>query len=337
MAVRSNTGAFISGIPCIHATVTKTSKRKGDTFSCKIPLDVPGAQQFLEGGAADITFSDGTQTANVLTGKIDHVAIEWIDREISISGRDKGAVLSESRVNKQYKNQKSSEIIQDLAQQAGLQAQVQQSTGGDAGKIYNQDTVHMLLNKTPFEALSWLAERDGCRWFVDSGTLFYQPKEQGNTGGAFVVTYSPPNGGYETCNAVFLNTSKNMSAAKKTEVKVKSWHQKDKKLYSSTASGGGSGDTITYEHHFPGMTQQQVETIAKSHLSDYTRHALSIDVEMPGDVSVDVTGQVELQGTGTEFDTSYDIDSLTFTYMAGESGHFTMAICGKTGVEGSEE
>lgn len=339
MPVRSNVTAFLSAgggqLPCITATVTKTSKRKGDTFNCKLPLDIPGALQLAEGGAAEVIFSDGSGTRSLIIGNIDHVSIEWIDREVCVSGRDKSSVLSEKKLNKQYKNKKTSDIVEDIAQQAGLQAQVQ-STKDDAGKKYDVDTVHLLLNKTPFEALSRLAEREGCRWYVDDSTLHFEPKDQGNSGGLFTVNYSGPESGYERSNALYIRTSRNMSAARPCDVTVKSWHHKQKKLFEHTESSeGGVGDKLTYEHHFPGMIQEQVEKIAKSFLSDYKRHELSVEVDMPGDLSIDAKGQLQLQGTGSIFDTIYDIDSIEFEYAAGEHGSFGMSICGKTpGAEG---
>jgi len=338
MSVRQNVVAFLSAgggqLPCIHATVTKTSKRKGDTFNCKLPMDLSGAMQLVQGGDAEVIFSDGNGSQSLIMGKIDHVSMEWIDREVCVSGRDKSAVLSEKKINKQYKNKKASDIVQDIAQDAGLQAQVKATTD-DAGKKYDVDTVHLLLNKTPFEALSWLAEREGCRWYVDGSNLHFEPKDAGNSGGLFTVNYQPPNGGYARSNAVYIRTSRNMSAARPCDVKVKSWHHKQKKLFEHTeSSGGGVGEKLTYEHHFPGMIQQQVEKIAKSFLSDYKRHELAVEVDMPGDLSIDAKGQLQLQGTGSVFDTTYDIDSVEFSYSAGEHGNFSMSICGKTPGQG---
>lgn len=332
--VRQNVTAFLSAgggqLPCINARVSKTSKRKGDHFDCKLPLDVAGAKSLINGGDASVIFSDGTKTVSLISGKIDNISVEWIDREICVTGRDKSAVLTEKRLNKQFKNKKTSAIVEEIAKDAGLTAQIS-STDDDSGKKYDVDTVHLALNRTASETLSLLAEREGHRWYVTGNALHFEPKDAGNSGGSFQVTYIPPSQGYETSNATYIRCSRNLTAARPTDVKVASWHHKDKKLYKATASGGsGSGDKLTYELHFPGMTQAQVEKIAKSHLSDHRRHELSVEVDMPGDLSVASNGVLQLQGTGSMFDTSYDIDSIEFHYAAGEQGHFSMSISGKT-------
>lgn len=337
--VRQNVAAFLSAgggmLPVVHASVTKTSKRKGDCFHCRLPLDTAGAAALINGGSASVIFSDGSATKSLITGKINHVCVEWVDREISVSGRDKSETLVERRMNRQWKNKKSSDIVQDIAKDAGLTAQVSETTD-DSGKKYDIDTVHLMLNRTASETLSLLAEREGCRWYVSGDVLHFEQKDAGNSGGVFVVTYSPPSRGYEASNTVTIKTARNLTAGRPTDVTVKSWHHKDKKLYKATESStGGVGDKLTYEHQFPGMTQAQVEKVAKSHLSDYTRHELSIDVDMPGDLSAAADGQIQLQGTGSIFDTTYDIDSVEFQYSAGEHGHFAMSICGKTPGKGT--
>lgn len=98
---------------------------------------------------------------------------------------------------------------------------------------------------------------------------------------------------------------------------------------SETADQAAS-NKLFYEEHFPGMTQEQIEAVSKSRLSDYKRHELAIEVDLPGDLSVDKKGKLQLQGTGSIFDTTYDIDSIEFDYQAGENGNFSMSIWGKT-------
>jgi hypothetical protein len=82
---------------------------------------------------------------------------------------------------------------------------------------------------------------------------------------------------------------------------------------------------------------REVEAVSKSRLSDYKRHELAIEVDLPGDLSVDKKGKLQLQGTGSIFDTTYDIDSIEFDYQAGENGNFSMSIWGKTAGDHSSQ
>lgn len=86
--------------------------------------------------------------------------------------------------------------------------------------------------------------------------------------------------------------------------------------------------------HYPGMNQQEVETLAKTRANETIRHEMCVEIEMPGDLSLDVTQQIQLSGTGTAFDQTYDIDELTFDYESGEEGFFTMMITGKSASQG---
>jgi prophage tail gpP-like protein len=240
-AVRQNVAGFLSvggqNMACTHLSVTKTGKRRGDTFHATIPIDAQAgfseafwaSQTSIE---ATAIFSVNGQSKAMVTGNIDEVIIGWISRAVEVSGRDKSSVLTESRVNKKYANQTSAQIVQDLAQMSGLQAQVSSSKGDDVSKKYDVDTVHLILNRTPFEAISVLAEREGVRWFVDGNTLYFGAQQGG---GSYQIEYQPPQGGYVAANAVKLITKRNLVAAKAVESTAKSWHHKDKKLYQHTA------------------------------------------------------------------------------------------------------
>lgn len=95
-----------------------------------------------------------------------------------------------------------------------------------------------------------------------------------------------------------------------------------------------ASNQLKYEMHYPGMNQQEVETLAKTRADETIRHEMCIELEMPGDLSLDVTQQIQLSGTGTAFDQAYDIDELTFNYESGEDGYFSMSITGKSASQG---
>jgi hypothetical protein len=239
--VRRSVAGFLSvggqNMPCSHLTVTKTGKRRGDTFHAEIPIDASAgfAESFWASQTsiqATAIFSVGGQQQAMITGSVDELSIDWINRSVQVSGRDMSSVLTESRVNKKYANQTSAQIVQDLAQMSGLQAQVSSSMGDDVSKKYDIDTVHLLLNRTPFEAISILAEREGVRWFVDGNTLYFGTSQ---SGGTYPIEYQPPQSGYVTANTMRLTTRRNLVAAKAVESTAKSWHHKDKKLYQHTA------------------------------------------------------------------------------------------------------
>jgi hypothetical protein len=48
--------------------------------------------------ATAIFFADG-QSQAMVTGNVDEISIDWINRSVQVSGRDKSSMLTESRVN----------------------------------------------------------------------------------------------------------------------------------------------------------------------------------------------------------------------------------------------
>ncbi|MGH6821944.1 MAG: phage late control D family protein [Methylocella sp.] len=315
--------------------MTKTGRRRGDTFSATIPIDASLPASFWasqDGLDAAAILSAGGETKSLVSGAVDEISIDWINFSVSVSGRDKSADLTQTRRNKKYANKTAADIVKDIAQAHGLDAMVP-SGGNDVSKKFDIDTTHLILNRTDFETISQLAEREGVRWFVDGNTLYFGAAA---SGGVYEVHYRPPQGGYMASNAMSLTTSRNVLAAKTIEATVKSWHHKDKKLYEHTAKATGKGGSLAYEFHHPGMNQQQIEKIAKSAVNEAIHHEMTIEVEMPGDLAIDPTMKLQLAGTGTEFDQAYDIHEITWEYQSGENGFFSMSITGKSPSQGRE-
>ncbi len=317
-------------LPCIAAHVHRTAERKGGSFHCTIPIGVNGTTVASWNPSSsidtnvEVIFASEGQTKRMIVGKIDRVELNMISYHATVSGRDLAAKLAQTRQSTQHKNKKSSEIAKDIAKDVGLDAVVDE-TQDDAGKKYDVDTVHLILNRTCAETLNILAEREGFKWFVDGSTLYFQEKNK-KAGGTFTVHYSPPTLGRNmTTDAVHIKVGYNAEAGHPVGVKVKSWHHKDKKLYEHTAQIGGLGSQLTHEHHFPGMRQDQVERIAKSHAKDAARPGWNVEVEMPGDLSANPNMKLQLVGTGTAWDQLYDVDSIEFEYEAAMMAVFPCA------------
>ena len=332
-------------IPCLSATVTRKSERSADTFSAE--LSIQQTAQFKMGYAewADYQPSDveilmaveiGEDPVSMITGQIDEPKIDWSECTVSVSGRDKSGSLTEKRRSQKFQNQKSGDIVSTIAQDHGLTASVSDS-GSMAGKIYDQDTVHLLLNRSDHEVLSDLAEREGFRWYVDGSSLYFEPKSTDN--GDFTVQWVPPgsDGTPGTATVTHLETHRNMTAAKPHTMAVRSWHHRDKKKYDGVTNAGGIGsDAVAVEHHHNGRNQDQVDSLSKARLSQAIRHDCNISVKAPADLSVDARQKLNLTGTGTIYDQSYDIDEVEFTIAWGSAAEMSInAKTAKSGRDGS--
>jgi phage protein D len=325
---------------CSSASVTNSSTRNSDTFNAEISLGYSEGEGFdaawwseQDDMPADVIFTvDGTGGERVMiTGQADEIDIDFVSRTVTVTGRDKSAKLSEKRRNQKFNNQKASDIVSQIASDNGL-TPVIDTTDDDAGKEYNQDTAHLALNATDFETLSALAEREGCRWYVQGDELHFEPKDI--DGDVYEIHYRPPSEfEYMSANFVSLKAKRNLRASKTAKVKVKSWHPKDAKTYEheEEAAGGGS-EALEYQHQIPMLDQAQCEKVAKSKLKDVIRHEMSITVNMPGDLDIDVTQKILLTGTETAFDQEYAIDHIEFSIH--DDGAFDMTISNKAPKKG---
>ena len=328
-----------SQIVCISAEVSNSRTRKSDTFNAELSLtyaEQNGMDLSFWSSEdqmnAELIFTDGDMSQLLLSGQVDEVTIDLVDRIVKVSGRDASAKLSETRFSKKYNNQSVEDIVSEIAGENGLSPVIETNSdsGGqdDAGKKYKDDTTHLVLNKTYFEVLSDLAEREGSYWYVLGQELHFVPKDNG--GDTYDLVYQEPTQDqYESGNFIKLTLKRNLRASQNINVNIKSWHSKDAQVYTGQAQGGGGGsDTLTYNHEIPMLNQDQVNTVAQSKLSDYTRHAYGVTVEMPGDLSLTVEQQLNLSGTDSEFDQAYDIDHIE--WRINEDGGFEMTVEGKT-------
>jgi phage protein D len=331
-----------SMVPCMEARVSRKSKRASDTFECKIAIQAATkyagltVNDFADWQPNPVTVTmanafDGSDQRDMITGQVDNPEIEWLTNTVTLSGRDLSASLTETKSNTSYVNQSLGNVVNQVAQNNGLTPAVQDD-GTLAGLTAIQDSVHLVLNRSDWETMDDLADRAGYRWYVDGQSLYFEPATNNN--GNFQVFYQPPTQEQiAQGNVIELTTHRNMSASRPTTVNVASLHSDDKQVYTAQAqSQGGSGQPMTYTHHYNGRSQDQVNTLAQSRLKNATRHAMNVTVNMPGDLTCDVRQTLTLSGTGTIYDQDYDIDSVEFSIQFGDGFH--MEIEAKSAVGG---
>ena len=309
--------------------ITRAGARQSSSFSGKLPTNTPGALAALaspSGDASIIVMSKGMTTAYV-TGEIDSVTVDMPSTEgdgsISFSGRDKSAKLHEGKSSEKFLNQKNSDVVQQLAQRAGLSVQAD-STAMKAGKIVQIDWAKLNDNISYAAVIHKLAELDGARWFMDAnGTLHYSI--QGPSGGAYTIMYDagPP----IVSDALKLEFKRNVQASKNQKVSVKSWNPQQKKVNEGTGTAGSSIEgEQQFNFHIPNLTKEKAQKYADSRAKESARHAVTVTATCVGDPSIAIDMKLVIFGTGA-FDGEYDIDSIHD--QVGIGGH-TMTITAKT-------
>lgn len=308
-----------SPIPVIEASAHLNTLSSADTFSATLAFSaLPAAHDLAWFCAttpitASIDFgtqADGSDRTTLVTGKLTQVDPDWATRTLRINGRDATGDLIEKKSNEKFQNQTAEQIVKTIGSRHGLTIQ---SDGGTskAGKTYQIDYAKMTDMHSEAALIQHLADREGKIWFV-KGTSLYFVKADSATLGSYAVNYVPPTTqSFASGNFLRLRGVKNLTLSKQTKVNVRSWNHKQKKAVTSTKSLSGTGDTpVVYDYRLPNLSQEQADKIATQRLDENTRHELSVEVEMPGDPTLDPRMQLVLSGTGTIFDQAYAIDSI---------------------------
>ena len=127
--------------------------------------------------------------------------------------------------------------------------------------------------------------------------------------------------GHATGNFIRMKCSKNFQMAKTISVTTNSWNHKQKKILSATATDGGSADgQQLYEYRGSGHTQNQIEQLCKKKANEHAKHAFNLELLVAGDMTWDPLTQVQVTGTGGEFDTIYDVEHVDH-HIVCASGH----------------
>lgn len=328
-------------MPCIAATVTRTSKRQTDTFSAELSITDTarygiGLAEWADWDPQDVsilmsTEPDGADLREMISGKVDLPNISLSTMRVSIQGRDRSAALAESKRSEKFQNQKPDEIAKKIAEAHKLTLKFSGNVSDFSGKKYVQDFAHLVLNRTDWETLSSLADQIGYRWYVDGKTLYMEPKTEGD-GGFDLVWVPPEEGDPAYANISDLSLRRNMNAARPIQVSVRSWHHRSKKIFSGKANIDGRGDPLTYTDHHNGKEQSQVDKLAKARAREVARHELGITWTGPGDLSADVRQPCNLSGTGTIFDQAYSTEQIVWTMHMDEPFHMVVdATAAKAG------
>jgi phage protein D len=286
-------------------------------------------------GGAGAALAGGNQTsatiivngATLVQGQIDDISFDLIGRTVSVSGRDNSAKLHEMKSAEKWVNKKTTDIVQDLAQRAGLSAQVGQGLV-KAGRILKDEYAKLTDGVSFASVIHKLAELDGARWFVKGTILNYV--SQGGSGGSYSLNYVPPSPVSPVISdCLRLTISYNAQAAKTTMATAKTWHTRKKKMFMNTAMVKGTGGQTSTTYHIPAFVQDQIQNFAKMKAQEIARHTFHLDAEVVGDTSIDVSMGLQLSGTGF-FDQQYQIDEIRHSFgMSGYLMHIRAATAGE--------
>ena len=331
-------GVAVSG--AIEAEVLSNSYYGADRFCATVATDAdPAFGVPFWASRADITIEVQVSLSvaafsSLIVGPVDTVVLDQIAGTVTLHGRDFTGALIETRTQETFANRTASEIAMILAQRHGLTSQVAPTTT-PVGRYYESEHDRITLDQfsratTEWDLLVFLAQHEGFDVFVQASTLYFQPAK----------TQPDPGLVIQPTDLIDLRLERALTLARDIEVVVKSWNSKQSSAFTQTAraarQGGSSGNAgglgrsgppQRYVFVRPNLTPDDALKFAQQKLAELTRHEKVIEATMPGELSIAPHGMVLLDGTGTEFDQAYFVDTLERTIRM--DGGFTQRLRAK--------
>ena len=276
--------------------------------------------------------SDPPDPQSLVLGQVDDVDVDPLTGHLTLTGRDLSAILIETKISNKWPTRVSSDIVTELAQDAGLTPQVTPTTT-PAGKYYDSQYVSLVRTIPAWDLIVFLAQNEGFAAYVTGQTLYFGPPPAESVG--LSINVSRASTGLITSNAKRLKLSRSLTLGKDISVTVISydpWAAKAVKAiatragrYPAASSAARSAETTqSYVYRKPGLTQQQAQQFANNLLQEITRFERLMDLEIEGSPTFGVTQQVQLSGTGTSWDGLYFPQRITRSFSF--KGGFSMRV-----------
>lgn len=323
-------------VPFVDLSATQTRHKKGDTAKVITAMKLLDPA-WLASASGDLPFTIAINGTQVFNGHVSTSSYDWAERTVTVEGRDAAAKLMDAQSQEKWQNKKPHEIVQEIAQRHGIQTEVDQPSD-QAGKIYSDDYDALSNRHSEWSVINWIADHFGMIAYITGGKLYYKNHDEQLP--TVTIQYRPPTPQeYESGNFIKLHTTRNHVLGRKTKVNVHSHNHRKKEVYHANEEDGDGGDEpLIYHYHIPQISQQQGQRIAKAKMAEIKSHEMKVDsLEIPGDESINARVSIQLTGTGTAFDQSYDAGDITHTISVKGGYVTTIHVKNKKGQKGGAD
>ena len=293
-----------------------------DSLLPPVMLDVQACDVGMQAAGFDPVWT------SIFTGEIDTIDTHPANSLVVVDCRDLTARLIDTKIQAAYRNLTSSEIVTQLATNAGL-TPVVTATTTMADRYYQQDHDRITLNQFSRVSTAWdlavfLAQREAFDVWVEGVELHFAPRAS-ITGEAFVVQWVKPaaNNPVASSSVQDLRCRRSLTFAKDIEVAVRSWRSADAAGFTKTVRAIGAKNAAAgassmqsgmgaqrYVFVIPNLTEDQALQKAREELEFLTRNERNIDFRMPYDQRLTVRTPLQLTGRGAAWDMAYYVDGI---------------------------
>lgn len=291
---------------------------------------------FLESGDDEDATPSNLQS--LLLGQVDDVEVDMDGGEVHLAGRDLTALLIDTKISQTWPDHTASQIVTDLAGQAGLAPQVT-ATSTPTGS-YSKGQYAALGRDVPmWDLITYLAEQEGFDAYVTGRTLYFGPPQADTDSSPLSLSYSrDAQTGAINISSESLKLKRALTLAKDLTVTVLSYDRGKKTPIKAVAKRQGSAKSAStsfrqgstsqnYTIRRAGLTQAQALQLAQKMLADLSDQERTIEAEIPtDDGTLTSRKKARVTGTDTSWDTDYFIDTITREFGFGE---YRCTITGK--------
>lgn len=275
----------------------------------------------------------GATWTSLIVGQVDHIQIHIEKGLVDVDGRDMTANFIDTKTQETYQNLTSSQIVEKLAAEHGMTADVTPTTTL-VGRYYEMDHERIgsgafTRTTTEWNLLCSFAQKEEFDIWVTGTTVHFHPvvPEDPNP---FVVLWDKDR---LFSNAIEITVDRALTFAKDIVVVVQSYDSKTGRSVTKYAPSGArsaaisSGKAQQFTFIRPNLSDVTAQEEANRLRADLTKHERLIEFSVPADLIVTARNQVSLQGTGSSWDQPYFIDNISRS-MSWDDG-FIMRIKAK--------
>lgn len=340
-------------LPAYDIEVTNTAHFSSDTFRLELSVEAAMAVNpsltpafwastvslnvvIGIGNVTNGTTAAPTTFTQLISGTVDEIEYDFSHQCVVLSGRDYASRFIDNKVNldNSFVNLTSSQVAAQLAAKRNLTTTGITATTTPVGNYYSGNASLQIQDRTEWDLLVFLAQQEGFIVSVIGSGLYFGPAA---TGTPYVVTFQPPT----ATNAIVANVkgmrgTHNLTLAQGVSVTVQTYNYQDGTTHSKTSTATPNGVTIPsgvtptdYVITIPSGTAAQVAKSVSNRVSQIMANEKVLSISVPGDETLTILQPIQVQGTGTAWDMTYPIDSITRRLSF--SGGFEMDIRAKAG------
>jgi len=251
----------------------------------------------------------------LFSGLADGISLDPIRLMAYVHGRDYSSLLASCSYQASFLNRTASEIATDIAKRHGLDTEIETTTPF-AGSFQRSDHNQMVLNahsrvRSEWDVLVLLAKREALEFFIDGRTLVFASLDYMETS-CVPISYGDVTG---------MKFHKGLRQSDETRLIVKSWNTWQNRSFSQEGllPGGnpvpgpaGVGNVSESEIALmkPNLNPSDIGLVAQRYQESIMKNRLRVDIAMPGGLTPKVHDTLEVNGTGTAFDTNFIVSSL---------------------------